>query len=104
LIGTPQEKTFVDPSDVDPKNLPDVMDDFDVSCTYYVAPGLLPPFRFIPFGYRGGKLIAVLISDKGEGVKPADDPRNQRLVKQRIQTCQIDVGNPMSTSFPLTRS
>lgn len=33
LIGTPQDKTFVDPSDVDPKMLPDVMDDFDVSCT-----------------------------------------------------------------------
>lgn len=32
LIGTPQDKTFVDPSDVDPKMLPDVMDDFDVSC------------------------------------------------------------------------
>jgi hypothetical protein len=33
LIGTPQDKTFVDPSNMDPKLLPDVMDDFDVSCT-----------------------------------------------------------------------
>lgn len=31
-IGTPQEMTFKDPSEMDPKNLPDVMDDFDVSC------------------------------------------------------------------------
>ncbi|KAJ9091434.1 hypothetical protein QFC21_007224 [Naganishia friedmannii] len=30
-IGTPQEMTFKDPSEMDPKNLPDVMDDFDVS-------------------------------------------------------------------------
>ncbi|GHJ83719.1 hypothetical protein NliqN6_0121 [Naganishia liquefaciens] len=62
LIGTPQDKTFVDPSDVDPKMLPDVMDDFDVSY-------------------------------KGQGVKPADDPRNQRLVQHRIEKCQIDIMN-----------
>lgn len=37
LIGTPQDKTFVDPSNMDPKLLPDVMDDFDVSCTFMLG-------------------------------------------------------------------
>lgn len=87
LIGTPQEKTFVDPSDVDPKNLPDVMDDFDVSCTSPSGPFLSSFFLSL----RVANMLNCWSADKGEGFKPADDPRNQRLVKHRIETCQIDV-------------
>ncbi|KAJ9097856.1 hypothetical protein QFC19_006648 [Naganishia cerealis] len=63
-IGTPQEMTFKDPSEIDPKHLPDVMDDFDVSLSCekgvldypYLTP-LLPLRVFPPTSLR---LLAIV--------------------------------------------
>ncbi|KAG7558286.1 hypothetical protein FFLO_02756 [Filobasidium floriforme] len=65
LVGTPEDKTFKDPHELNLSQFPDTSDNFDVA-------------------YGNGETA----------VAPADDPRNIRLITQKISECPINLINP----------
>ncbi|EIW66772.1 hypothetical protein TREMEDRAFT_34604 [Tremella mesenterica DSM 1558] len=65
MIGTPEELSFKDPSQV---TLPDVVDDFDVRYPRHL--------------------------DGKNRVSPADDPRNLRRIEQKVKEIPITIMNP----------
>ena len=85
LVGTPEDKTFKDPHQVGLTQFSDVADSFDVVCE---------PCKHQPFRIRVGltiRNIADQDSDAEARLSPAEDPRNIRLIAQKLSDYPVNV-------------